>query len=75
MAQLKAIAKSGVVYVTDFFTDPTNIFTAHENIGMVAGSTTTKFTVHYNLFGISDLIQAERLLLYTLKGTNTCFQN
>jgi acyl-CoA oxidase len=31
--------------------DPTNIFTAHEMIGTVSGSTTTKFTVHYNLFG------------------------
>jgi hypothetical protein len=51
MNQLRCVAKSGVVSVTDFFTDPTNIFTAHENIGTVAPSTTTKFTVHYNLFG------------------------
>ena len=51
MSQLRAVAKSQLVKVTDFFTDPVNIFTAHENIGMVSPSTATKFTVHYNLFG------------------------
>lgn len=51
MNQLKAVANSQVVKVTDFFSDPVNIFTAHENIGMVSPSTVTKFTVHYNLFG------------------------
>lgn len=48
---LKKVADSGVVSVKNFFDDPTNIFTAHENLGMVDGSTATKFTVHYNLFG------------------------
>jgi acyl-CoA oxidase len=51
MNQLRAVAKSQIVKVTDFFSDPVNIFTAHENIGMVSASTVTKFTVHYNLFG------------------------
>lgn len=49
--QLKKVADSGLVSVLNFIHDPTNIFTAHEMIGSVAGSTTTKFTVHYNLFG------------------------
>lgn len=49
--QLSAVAKSGIVSVRNFFDDPTNIFTAHEMLGTVAPSCTTKFTVHYNLFG------------------------
>lgn len=49
--QLKKVAQSGIVSVLNFLDDPTNIFTAHEMIGMVSGSTATKFTVHYNLFG------------------------
>jgi len=48
---LKKVTSSGVVSVLNFIDDPTNIFTAHEMIGMVSGSTTIKFTVHYNLFG------------------------
>lgn len=51
MQQLRKVAEAKIVSVTDFFSDPTNIFTAHENVGMIAGSTTTKLTVHYNLFG------------------------
>lgn len=50
-AQLSAVVKSGIVSVRNFIDDPTNIFTAHEMIGTLAGSTATKFTVHYNLFG------------------------
>ena len=49
--QLKKVALSGIVSVLNFVDDPTNIFTAHEMIGQVNGSTATKFTVHYNLFG------------------------
>ena len=49
--QLKKVATSGIVSVLNFKDDPTNIFTAHEMIGTVSGSTATKFTVHYNLFG------------------------
>jgi len=48
---LKKVTSSGVVSVLNFIDDPTNIFTAHEMIGTVSGSTSTKFTVHYNLFG------------------------
>jgi acyl-CoA oxidase len=49
--QLQKVMGAGVVSVQDFFRDPTNIFTAHEMIGAVSGSTVTKFTVHMNLFG------------------------
>lgn len=51
MAKLRKVAESKIVSVTDFFTDPTNIFTSHEMLGQVDPSTGTKFTVHYNLFG------------------------
>jgi len=74
MQQLRAIARAKIVSVTDFFTDPTNIFTAHENIGTVAPSTTTKFTVHYNLFGRTALIQVGRSLRYTPNATSSCFR-
>ena len=48
--------------------DPTNIFTAHEMLGMVNGNTATKFTVHINLFGKKNInIQAEVLLLSAQK--------
>jgi acyl-CoA oxidase len=53
---LKKVANSGIVSVRNFFDDPTNIFTAHEMLGTVDGSTATKFTVHYNLFGKFPLI-------------------
>lgn len=49
--KLKKIAHSGIVSIQNFVDDPTNIFTAHEMIGTIDGSTATKFTVHYNLFG------------------------
>ena len=50
--QLALVAKSGIVSVRNFFDDPTNIFTAHEMMGTIAPSSVTKFTVHYNLFGM-----------------------
>jgi acyl-CoA oxidase len=53
---LKKVADSGIVSVQNFFNDPTNIFTAHEMLGTIDGSTATKFTVHYNLFGNFDII-------------------
>ena len=49
--KLKTVAHSGLVSVTNFLTDPTNIFTAHEFMGSIDPSSGTKFTVHYNLFG------------------------
>ena len=43
--------KSGIVSVKDFFTDPKNIFLAHEMIAQLDAATSTKFTVQFNLFG------------------------
>ena len=52
---MKKVADSKVVSVKDFLNDPTNIFTAHEMLGMVNGNTATKFTVHINLFGKKNI--------------------
>ena len=51
MQKLKKVGLSGIVSVRDFFTNPKNIFLAHEFLAQVDGATVTKFTVHYNLFG------------------------
>jgi len=49
--RLKRICDSGLFSVKDFWTNPRNIFAAHEITGMVDPSTTTKLTVQFNLFG------------------------
>lgn len=49
--RLKRICDSGLFSVKDFWTNPRNIFAAHEVTGMVDSSTTTKLTVQFNLFG------------------------
>jgi acyl-CoA oxidase len=49
--QLKKICDSGLFSVKDFWTNPRNIFAAHEVTGMTDPSTTTKLTVQFNLFG------------------------
>lgn len=49
--RLKTICDSGLFSVKDFWTNPRNIFAAHEITGMVDPSTTTKLTVQFNLFG------------------------
>eukprot|EP01097_Dermamoeba_algensis_P005983 TRINITY_DN3769_c0_g1_i1.p1 TRINITY_DN3769_c0_g1~~TRINITY_DN3769_c0_g1_i1.p1 ORF type:complete len:659 (+),score=153.77 TRINITY_DN3769_c0_g1_i1:72-1979(+) len=49
--QLKAIGKNKFIQITDFRTNPLNIIAVHEVLGFVNGSTATKLTVHYNLFG------------------------
>jgi acyl-CoA oxidase len=43
--RFQKIFQSGLVSVTDFNSDPTNIFTAHEFIAQIDPSTATKFTV------------------------------
>jgi acyl-CoA oxidase len=48
---LKKVAGLGVVSVRDFAKNPSNIFSAHEIMGIIDGSLATKFTVQYNLFG------------------------
>lgn len=49
--RLKRICDTRLVSVTDFLSNPANIFAAHETVGMMDGSTATKMTVQFNLFG------------------------
>lgn len=49
--RLKRICDSGLFSVKDFWTNPRNIFAAHEITGMCDPSVTTKLTVQFNLFG------------------------
>jgi acyl-CoA oxidase len=49
--KLKAITDSKVMSVTDFGTEPNNIFMAHEFLAMADPSAAIKFTVQFNLFG------------------------
>lgn len=49
--QLLAIGKNGFISIKDFRTNPLNVLAVHEIAGLVNGSSTTKLTVHYNLFG------------------------
>jgi acyl-CoA oxidase len=49
--RLKKICDTSLFSVKDFWTNPRNIFAAHEITGMVCPSTTTKLTVQFNLFG------------------------
>lgn len=45
LRKMQAIAKSKIVSVKDFGTNPSNIFAAHEFIAMTDGSLAVKFTV------------------------------
>ncbi|KAJ9054991.1 hypothetical protein DSO57_1017564 [Entomophthora muscae] len=49
--QLKAIGKNNFVSIKDLRHNPLNVLAVHEISGIVNGSSTTKLTVHYNLFG------------------------
>lgn len=49
--RLKLICQSGLFSVKDFWTNPRNIFAAHEITAMADQSTSTKLTVQFNLFG------------------------
>ncbi|KAI0226215.1 hypothetical protein L0F63_004101 [Massospora cicadina] len=49
--QLKAIGNNHFISVKDLRTNPLNVLAVHEISGLVNGSSTTKLTVHYNLFG------------------------
>jgi acyl-CoA oxidase len=51
MNKLKKVRDSGLLSVKDFFDQPKNVFLAHEFVAQVDGSTVTKMTVQYNLFG------------------------
>jgi acyl-CoA oxidase len=43
--KMRAISKANIVSVTDFGTNPHNIFAAHEFLGMTDGALAVKFTV------------------------------
>lgn len=49
--KLKNITDNKLINVHDFKINPSNIFDAHEYVGYVDGSTSTKMTVQFNLFG------------------------
>eukprot|EP00472_Partenskyella_glossopodia_P012549 CAMPEP_0197536272 /NCGR_PEP_ID=MMETSP1318-20131121/53440_1 /TAXON_ID=552666 /ORGANISM="Partenskyella glossopodia, Strain RCC365" /LENGTH=615 /DNA_ID=CAMNT_0043094117 /DNA_START=60 /DNA_END=1904 /DNA_ORIENTATION=- len=49
--RLKLVCEQKLFSVRDFWTNPKNIFAAHEVCGMCDGSLTTKLTVQFNLFG------------------------
>ncbi|MEO1335548.1 MAG: acyl-CoA dehydrogenase [Myxococcota bacterium] len=49
--RLRRITEAGLISVRDFARDPRRIFSAHETVGMMNGSTATKMTVQFNLFG------------------------
>lgn len=49
--RLKKICDSKIISVSDFKSNPSNIFTAHEIAGCCDGSMATKLTVQFNLFG------------------------
>jgi acyl-CoA oxidase len=44
-ARIKRVCDEKIVSIFDFENDPKNIFTAHEMLGGIDGSLTTKFTV------------------------------
>jgi acyl-CoA oxidase len=49
--RLNLTCQNGLMYVHWFKKEPTKIFTAHEMMGFADGSTATKMTVQFNLFG------------------------
>jgi acyl-CoA oxidase len=51
LEQLKKISENKFISVFDFEKNPLNVFAVHEEMGKVMGSTTTKLTVQWNLFG------------------------
>jgi acyl-CoA oxidase len=51
LRRLRKVGELGVVSPADFETNPSNIYAAHEVLGMIDGSLATKFTVQFNLFG------------------------
>ena len=51
LTRLKNVTNNKLLDVKDFKTSPKNIFDAHEYVGYMDGSTATKMTVQFNLFG------------------------
>lgn len=49
--RLKLLCRAGIYSITDFRTNPTRIFAAHECLAYADVSAATKMTVQFNLFG------------------------
>ena len=49
--RLKIICENNVISTHDFGNNPCRIFSVHEIVGQMDGSTATKMTVQFNLFG------------------------
>ena len=49
--KLKTICENGFISVRDFDRNPLWIFAAHDMVAPICGSTATKMTVQFNLFG------------------------
>lgn len=49
--KLKSITENNLIDVHDFKSNPSNIFDIHEYVGYIDGSTATKMTAQFNLFG------------------------
>jgi acyl-CoA oxidase len=72
LKRLKYICDNDFLSVTDFLSNPKRIFAAHELAGMVDGSTATKMTVQFNLFGGTVLkLGTERHHRQLLKAIDT----
>ena len=51
LARLRRICDNKLISVRNFIDNPRRIFSVHEVVGMCDGSTATKMTVQFNLFG------------------------
>ena len=51
LERLQRVASLRATSVTDFGSNPRNIFSTHEMLGYIDPSLTTKFTVQFNLYG------------------------
>jgi acyl-CoA oxidase len=51
LKRLQKICEHNMISVRDFIDNPKRIFSVHEAVGMMDGSTATKMTVQFNLFG------------------------
>jgi acyl-CoA oxidase len=72
LQRLQLICDSDFLSVTDFSSNPKRIFAAHELTGLVDGSTATKMTVQFNLFGGTVLkLGTERHHKLLLKGIDS----
>ncbi|KAG9290773.1 hypothetical protein G9A89_011736 [Geosiphon pyriformis] len=71
LQRLQRIADCGFLSVFDFEKNPLNVFAVHEMAGMVDGSTATKMTVQWNLFGGTVIKLGTERHRYLLPGIDT----